>query len=117
MAKILAIAIVKNEQDIIEPFIVHNMQYLDALMVVDNASNDDTRRIIVEIMRQIPGVILADIDGLEYVQQQRMTRLLHYCQTSYFANFVMFLDADEFIQVEDRDLPPIFRSTRRLNLF
>jgi SAM-dependent methyltransferase len=93
---------VKNEQDIIEPFIRHNIAFLDYMIILDNRSNDATRNIISELMRELGNVVLADQSDFGYWQSERMTRLLHFCQTAFFADYILLIDADEFIDVPDR---------------
>jgi SAM-dependent methyltransferase/GT2 family glycosyltransferase len=93
---------VKNEQDIIEPFIRHNLQFVDGMVIIDNASTDATRDIVAECARELGNIIVADSEEFAYTQSERMTRALHYCQTAFFADFVLLLDADEFICAADR---------------
>jgi SAM-dependent methyltransferase len=100
-ARIIGLSMVKNEQDIIEPFIRHNARFLDAMVLIDNGSVDDTRRIIVDCAREIGTVIVSDSKIFAYTQAAQMTRLLQYCQTAFFADFIVFLDADEFISAPD----------------
>jgi SAM-dependent methyltransferase len=88
---------VKNEQDIIEPMLRHNAALLDALIVLDNGSVDDTRVIALALARELGNVVVTDSAKFGYTQGERMTRLLHAAQSAYFADFVLFLDADEFI--------------------
>lgn len=99
---ILGLSMMKNEQDIIEPFIRHHARLLDALVVLDNASLDETRRIAMDCARELGNVVVADSEEFGYAQAERMTRLLHACQSAYFADFVLFLDADEFLSAPDR---------------
>jgi SAM-dependent methyltransferase len=99
---IIGIAMVKNEQDIIEPFVRHNLKFLDYLMVLDNGSVDATREILLKLSRELDTVIVADDAGFEYTQSERMTRLLHGCQSAFFADYVVPLDADEFLGAADR---------------
>jgi hypothetical protein len=93
---------VKNEQDIIEPMIRHNAGLLDALIVLDNGSVDDTRVIALALARELGNVVITDSTKFGYTQGERMTRLLHATQTGYFADFIVFLDADEFIGATTR---------------
>ncbi|MDE2446855.1 MAG: glycosyltransferase family 2 protein, partial [Alphaproteobacteria bacterium] len=44
-----AISMVRNEQDIIEPFVRHNSALVDLLFVLDNCSTDHTRQILREL--------------------------------------------------------------------
>jgi SAM-dependent methyltransferase len=93
---------VKNEQDIIEPMLRHNAALLDAMIVLDNGSVDDTRTIAVSLARELGNVVVTDSAQFGYTQGERMTRLLHTAQSAYFADFVLFLDADEFIGATTR---------------
>jgi SAM-dependent methyltransferase len=93
---------VKNEQDIIEPFIRHNIAFLDFMIILDNRSNDATRNIISELMRELGNIVLTDLSDSGYWQSERMTRLLHFCQTAFFADYIVLIDADEFIDAPDR---------------
>ncbi len=100
--RIISLSMVKNEEDVIEPFIRHNARYVDFMVIVDNASVDNTRRITLDCARELNTIIVTDGDGFAYTQSERMTRMLHYCQSAFFADFVLFLDADEFISAPDR---------------
>lgn len=100
--RIISLSMVKNEQDIIEPFIRYNRQFVDCMVIIDNASTDATRDIVVQCARELGNIIVADSEEFAYTQSERMTRALHYCQAAFFADFVILLDADEFICATDR---------------
>ncbi len=100
--RIISLSMVKNEQDIIEPFIRHNSRYVDFMIIIDNASVDLTRPTAVKCARELKTIVIADSEEFAYKQGERMTRLLHYCQSAFFADFVLLLDADEFISAPDR---------------
>lgn len=100
--RILGLSMVKNEQDIIEPFLRHNAPLLDALLLLDNASLDRTRDIALACARELGNVVLADSEEFGYRQAERMTRLLHHAQGAFFADFIIPLDADEFLSFPDR---------------
>lgn len=102
LPRVIGLTMVKNEQDIIEPMIRHNAALLDALIVLDNGSVDDTRMIALALARELGNVVVTDTARFGYTQGERMTRLLHAAQSAYFADFVLFLDADEFIGVVGR---------------
>jgi len=101
--RIISLSMVKNEQDIIEPFIRHNARFVDCMVILDNASVDETRRIAMLCARELGTIIVTDNDEFAYAQGERMTRLLHVCQSAFFADFILLLDADEFIGAPDRD--------------
>ncbi|KAJ57098.1 hypothetical protein ACMU_00995 [Actibacterium mucosum KCTC 23349] len=93
---------VRNEQDIIEPFIRHNIRFFDLMFVLDNGSTDKTRQILVDCAREFGSLCVSDIPNAEYDQGRFMTEAMRYVQAACFADFVAFLDADEFIEAEDR---------------
>ncbi|HEY4172394.1 MAG TPA: glycosyltransferase family 2 protein, partial [Rhodopila sp.] len=100
--RVIGLTMVKNEQDIIEPMLRHNAALLDAMIVLDNGSVDDTRTIAMSLARELGNVVVTDSAQFGYTQGERMTRLLHTTQSAYFADFVLFLDADEFIGATSR---------------
>lgn len=100
--RIICLSMVKNEQDIIEPFLRAHSPFFDAILIIDNASSDKTREIIVMCARELGNIIIGDSEIFNYTQSERMTRMLEYCQTAFFADCVLFLDADEFISLQDR---------------
>jgi hypothetical protein len=95
--RIISLSMVKNEQDIIEPFIRHNARFVDGMVILDNASVDATRRIAMLCARELGTIIVTDNDEFAYAQGERMTRMLHVCESAFFADFILLLDADEFI--------------------
>jgi SAM-dependent methyltransferase len=98
----ICISMVKNEQDIIEPFLRHNHKFFDAMIILDHGSTDDTRRIAVDCSRELGGIFVSDLNGFSYAQAEMMTAAMHFSQSAFFADFVCFLDADEFIGAPDR---------------
>jgi SAM-dependent methyltransferase len=97
---------VKNEADIIEASVRHNLHFLDALVVLENASVDGTRDILMELVRE--GLPLAVVDDPEaaYAQARKMTDLLATVTRVFRPDWVAPLDADEFIGAE---APGLFR--------
>lgn len=100
---ITAIAMVKNEQDIIEPFVRHNIRFVDHLLILNNGSIDQTRRILSALAQEFPGLHVSDDESFGYTQSQRMTALLRHAQEKFAADYVLLLDADEFLDCPDRE--------------
>ena len=50
--RLIGVAMVRNEADIIEAFVRHNLTILDALVVVDHASLDGTSEILTLLQRE-----------------------------------------------------------------
>lgn len=98
----ICISMVKNEQDIIEPFIRHNMKFFDAMIVLDNGSTDGTRAILTQLSRELGTVFVTDFPDKAFNQSQTMTAALHFAQGAFFADYFCFLDADEFIGAASR---------------
>jgi SAM-dependent methyltransferase len=99
---VVGIGMVKNEQDVIEPFVRHNLRVLDALVLLDNGSVDGTRRILDALAQETGRVAVADAPRFGYRQAEWTTRLLHAVQGAFFADVIVALDADEFIDAPDR---------------
>jgi SAM-dependent methyltransferase len=101
-AVIIGISMVKNEDDIVEQFVRHNLQFVDSLIILDNGSIDDTRRILRSMQEEGLPILILDDPISSYIQDQKMTRLLCAVTSSFFPDFVVPLDADEFIACESR---------------
>jgi len=93
---------VKNEQDIIEAFVRHNIRLLDYLIVLDNGSIDDTGNILSKLAQEIGNLVVCQDKTFAYTQSESMTRLLQECQRRFSADYVVPLDADEFLEADDR---------------
>ena len=100
---LVALAMVKNEQDIVEPFVRHHLRFLDRLYVLDNGSCDRTRAILGSLEAELPGLTVYDDLGFAYSQSQRMTALMQQVLGIAPAEFLLFLDADEFLECASRD--------------
>ena len=49
----VAICMIRNEQDVIEPFLRHTSPLVDLIIIMDNCSTDDTRSIIRDTAREL----------------------------------------------------------------
>lgn len=98
----VCISMVKNEQDMIELFLRHNHRFFDAMIILDNNSSDRTREIIKLCARELGNIIVTDLPDFAYKQSEFMTETLKHVQGAFFADFVFFLDADEFINAPDK---------------
>src|SRR6266704_3691738 len=112
--RLLGVTMVRNEADIIESFVRHNLGVLDGLVVVDHGSFDGTAEILAKLQSEgLPLRVVRDADPV-YRQSETMTTLAREALTRDGADFVFALDADEFLKVESRvgleralaDVPP-----------
>ena len=95
--KFTVLSMVKNEADIIESFVRHNLQFADELFVLDNGSDDNTFLILQKLQEEGLPLHLSQDSTLGYQQQQLSARLLTSAQMQSDADVFMLLDADEFI--------------------
>lgn len=100
---VVGLSMVKNEEDVIEAFVRHNLQLLDALFVADNGSTDETRDILVKLEQEGLPVVVFDDPIAPYAQSEKMTRFLRGISAAVFPDFIVPLDADEFIRCESRE--------------
>ena len=104
MAKVYGAAMVRNEADIIEAFVRHNLTVLDGLAVVDHGSFDGTSEILAALVAEgLPVAVVRD-DSTGHHQGDVMTRLVRDVLARTPADFVCALDADEFLKVRSRPL-------------
>lgn len=100
--KLAGVMMVRNEADIIEAAVRHNLQSLDRLIVIDHGSFDGTS----DILRRLAGEglalsVLAD-PAPEFRQGARITQVAREAIARDGADFVFALDADEFLKVSSR---------------
>lgn len=103
MIEALGIAMVKNEADVIEAFVRHNLSFMDALAVVDNDSVDDTREILVRLQREGLPIVLLDDPVVGHFQAEIVTAVYRRTVSIFKPRFVFLLDADEFIVASSRE--------------
>ncbi|HWA26120.1 MAG TPA: glycosyltransferase family 2 protein [Lacunisphaera sp.] len=98
----MAVALVKNEADVVEAFVRHTLAWVDHLLVLDHDSTDGTREILRALRREgLPLQLFTD-DALGYLQEFRTTHLARLAAREAAADWVLPLDADEFLCGPDR---------------
>ncbi len=100
--RLIGITMVRNEVDVIEGFVRHNLGVLDSLSIVDHGSFDGTSEVLAKLADEgLPLKLTYDADPA-YRQSQTMTRLARQALTSDAADYVFPLDGDEFLKLESR---------------
>src|SRR5262249_40485645 len=117
--KIVAVACVRDEIDIIEAFVRHTLGWVDHLAVLDNGSTDGTSAGLEALRAEgLPLDVVSDPTPGKY-QSRRITRLMREVALGrYGADWVLPLDADEFVCVPGGGLliPPETPLDRPLQL-
>ena len=101
--RIWGVSMVRNEADVIEAFVRHNLAFLDGLVVMDHGSIDSTPRILTRLKAE--GLALFRLQDAEagFFQGSRISALARECFARTDADFVFALDADEFLRAPSRE--------------
>jgi hypothetical protein len=93
---------VRNEADIIESFVRHTLGLVDGIAVLDHASIDGTFETLGRLKAQ--GLQIARLRTTEsaFFQGSRITELARECFARTGADYVIPLDADEFLRTPSR---------------
>jgi hypothetical protein len=97
---IAALAMVKDEADIIELFVRINLDQIDHLYLVDNGSSDATREILARLQREGLPLTVWPYATLDYQQDIITTAALRKIALDGRHDWIVPIDADEFIQAE-----------------
>ena len=107
-SSISGLCVAKNEADIIEAMVRHNLCYLDRLHVVDHDSADATPKILAALAAELPGRLTWESDTTRgHVQTALINARVRPLLAETGAAQLVLLDADEFIRAD----PELFRSS------
>ena len=95
-------AMVRNEADVIEAFVRHNLGLLDGLALVDHASCDGTAEILAALQREGLPLLIEQDARPAFRQSEHLTRIARTLLRERNADFVFALDADEFLRATPR---------------
>ncbi len=100
--RLIGIAMLRNEADIVEAFVRHHVALLDQLVLVDHGSTDATPGILQELVKEgLPLEVHPD-PASAFRQDERLTVLARDAFERRGADVVFPLDADEFLRVDSR---------------
>lgn len=99
---LVGVTIARNEADVIELSIRHNLSALDGIAIVDHGSVDGTSEILAALVREGLPLVVARDDTPEFDQPKMMNRLVRHVFATSGADWVFPLDADEFLKVRAR---------------
>jgi len=100
--KIYAATMIRNDSDIVLPFLAQAQELFDKLLIVDVQSTDGTTKAIASFAASNTKIHLYSIDTQEKYQSAIMNHLARVAFNDG-ADWVFLLDADEFINVDSRD--------------
>jgi hypothetical protein len=93
----------RNEADVVEAFVRHNLTVLDGLTVIDHRSNDATPRILAALRDEGLPLVLGADERIGLLQDEVMTAAARAALGEHGADWVFALDADEFLRVPSRE--------------
>src|SRR5688572_1537748 len=100
--RLIGVAMVRNEADIVEAFVRHNLRLLDHLVVVDHSSSDSTAEILRRLRDEgLPLTVGLDA-SIEFHQGRVLSAAMRQALERYEADFGFALDADEFVVTGSR---------------
>lgn len=95
--RIIAVTRVLNEEDVIEPLIRHHAPMVDHHIVLDNGSSDRTLEILASLKAEGARLTVLQCASVIFAETQFNTLLYDRAVGEHGADWVVFLDADEFI--------------------
>lgn len=114
---LIGISLVRNEQDIIEAMLRHNIRFLDKIVVIDNGSDDHTPSIVQQLIDEGLNLELKFDGSKGFPQNKILTDNMRKAPRDYGAQRVFFLDGDEFLRGDpDRFRTAVSKSTRLISL-
>lgn len=105
---IIAVTRVLNEDDIIEPFIRHHAAMVDHHVLLDNGSIDHTLVILSQLRAEGLPISVYRSESVVFQETYFNTFLYNAASRDHDASWVLYLDADEFVDM--RDSPADLRS-------
>lgn len=99
-ATAVGLSICRNEADILESFVRHNLALLDALYLVDHCSSDGSREILRQLCEEDDCLRVIFHDDPEFDQASLTTAYAKRLARQYAGDWIFILDADEFISVD-----------------
>lgn len=95
--RVIATCVYRNEADIIEGFVRHTLAFCDELILLDHGSTDESPEIVRALQREGLPLHLSADPTLGNVETDQVNRLLHLAAHEFGADWILSLDADEFI--------------------
>lgn len=102
-ARVVAISMVKDEADVVEGWVLHHLDEVDAMVVADNHSTDGTTQTLRRLAREDRRLHVVHDPDPAYRQSEKMSRLAEWAAAELGAEWIVPVDADElWVQPVDR---------------
>lgn len=93
---VVAVTMVRDEADIVMSTVAHMLTQVDAVIVADNLSVDDTRLLLDRYAEHEDRLLVVDDFDPAYRQSEKMTGLAHRAFDEFDADWIVPFDADEW---------------------
>lgn len=106
-AKMTIVGVVRtlNEDDIIEAVVRHHLAQMDRVIVLDDGSHDRTVEIVKNLIEEGLAVNLIERRCVIFDEANRNTFLFDHARDTFGADWVVFFDADEFVDTRGISSP------------
>ena len=101
MIKIAAVTMIKDEGDIIELFVRINSKSFDHIFILDHGSSDNSLQILLNLKAEGLPITLFKDDSSDFNQSLMLTTLAKKVAFTNEYDYIMPLDGDEFIYVDN----------------
>lgn len=101
--RLAGVSVVKNEGDVIETFVRHNLRFLDHLAILDHGSVDGTRAILSALAAEGLPVSLFSSRAVAFSHHELIERQVAHVFRRHAPDFVFLLDGDELLIARSRD--------------
>ena len=102
--RIVAATRILDEADIVEAFVRHTAAFVDHHLLLDNGSRDETLAILASLDREGVPLTVFHNPSVSFAETDANTFLFKVAARDFGSHWVVFLDADEFIddrRIED----------------
>lgn len=101
--KLIGLSMIRNESDIIESFIRHNLTLLDELHIIDHGSTDNSREILQLLKEEGLPIHIYYYDELEFTPVPILNHVMQILlEKDDSIDYIFPLDSDEFIYCPSR---------------
>ena len=100
--KIVAIAVIGNEADVVEAFVRDNLEFVDHMLIAEHNTLDGTREILRALVVEGLPLSVRRIETPAFHQASVTNALLQEALARFEPEWVIPLDADEFLDSQSR---------------